>query len=157
MRKVKVGLIFGGRSGEHEVSLKSAAAIANTLNKDKYEIILIGISKDGKWYSPINLSNIETFSKFLDAKDQVTIFPYPNECKLINIHDNTVVDQLDIIFPILHGTFGEDGTIQGLLELANIPYVGSGVLGSSLGMDKIAMKDVFAHHDLLLYLALCGR
>lgn len=148
MEKIKLGLLFGGRSGEHEVSLNSAAAVARLINKEKYEVIPIAIAKDGKWYGPVAIEDISNFTPEKYIHNLVTFLPYPNKNKLINIADNSVVEKIDIVFPVLHGTFGEDGTIQGLLELANIPYIGSGVLGSSAGMDKVAMKDIFSQHNL---------
>lgn len=147
MEKIKVGLLFGGRSGEHEVSLKSANAIAPALNKDKYEVIPIGVAKDGIWYGPVKEEDIINFSQEEYRGSEVSLLPYPNT-KLIPLDPNKEPIYLDIIFPIIHGTFGEDGTLQGLLELANIPYVGSGVLGSAVAMDKIFMKKIFAYHGL---------
>jgi D-alanine-D-alanine ligase len=110
MKKIRVGVICGGRSGEHEVSLRSAESILQAIDKDKYEAVRIIISHEGRW-------------------EPRTISPEPDE-----------TPQVDVVFPIVHGTYGEDGTIQGLFELANVPYVGAGVLGSAVGMDKDVMK-----------------
>jgi len=148
MKKVVVGLLFGGRSGEHEVSLRSASAVAQNLDDTKYEIIPIGIAKDGTWYGPIAIEDIISFTPENYKGSEVTILPQPNNKLLLNINDFSKSIKLDVVFPIMHGTFGEDGTIQGLLELADIPYVGAGVLGSSAGMDKIVMKKIFADSKL---------
>src|SRR5262252_3997778 len=109
MKKIRVGVIRGGRSGEHEVSLRSAESILTAIDRNKYDVVPITISHEGQW---------EPFS----------VSPAPG------------TQQVDVVFPIVHGTYGEDGTIQGLFELANIPYVGAGVLGSAVGMDKDVMK-----------------
>jgi D-alanine-D-alanine ligase len=143
-KKLRVGVIMGGRSGEHEVSLNSANSVIKALDKNKYEVISIGITKSGKWITGPNVFKILSEK----AKGQITeqiLLPEPkNQSLVANNKEN--FDQktpLDVIFPVLHGTYGEDGKIQGLFELANIPYVGSGVLGSAVGMDKIVMKQLF--------------
>ena len=118
MSKLRVAVVYGGRSGEHEVSIRSAQAIMAALNTENYEVIPYVISKDGKW-------------------DPKPILPEPG-----------ANEGIDVVFPVLHGTFGEDGTIQGLFELAGIAYVGSGVLGSAAGMDKDVMKRLFAQARL---------
>lgn len=143
MSKLKVGVIFGGRSGEHEVSLMSAASVIKYLSLDKYEPVLIGITKDGRWITKGN--PWETLNK--GREDQAG--PIPVE----------LLTSLDVVFPVLHGTFGEDGTIQGLLEMCDVPYVGAGVLGSSVGMDKVIMKSVFRDYGLPMakYKALLRR
>lgn len=135
LKKIKVGIIFGGRSGEHEVSLVSATSVINALNKNKYEITQIGITKTGQWVSGENC--LELLKNKQDSKIPKFIFTPDIKTK-----------KLDVIFPVLHGPFGEDGTIQGLLELANIPYVGCGVLGSAVGMDKIIQKQLYAQNEL---------
>lgn len=147
MEKMKVGLLFGGISTEHEVSLNSANAIANNFDKEKFEIIPIAIGKNGCWFGPIPIDDIATFKPENYQERKVTILPQPNNGLLLNLKDLQPLTKLDVIFPILHGTFGEDGTIQGLLELANIPYVGSGVLGSALGIDKDVMKKIFTRYN----------
>lgn len=147
MSKLKVGLLFGGRSGEHEVSLNSAYAIAKTFDPGKYDVVPIGIAKTGKWYGPININDIKDFSPENYVGNEVTILPQPNS-GLISLNSYQKIKELDVIFPIIHGTNGEDGTLQGLLELSGIPYVGAGVLGSAVGMDKIMMKKVFKYHNL---------
>jgi len=118
MKKIRVGVIRGGRSGEHEVSLRSAESILKAINRNKYDVVPITISHDGSW-EPFTLSP-----------------------------DPTALRPVDVVFPIVHGTYGEDGTVQGLFELANIPYVGAGVLGSSVGMDKDVMKRLFRDASL---------
>jgi len=143
--KLRVGIIFGGRSGEHEVSLQSAKNVISALDRKKYEVVLIGIDKEGKWYLQ---SDAQFLLKDKDPKliqlnkseDEVGLLPMPREANLISLTGKRKIGQLDVIFPVLHGPYGEDGTIQGLLEMANIPYVGAGVLGSSLSMDKDVMK-----------------
>ncbi|MGI6227224.1 MAG: D-alanine--D-alanine ligase family protein [Peptococcales bacterium] len=147
MTKIKVGLLFGGRSGEHEVSLNSAFAIANALNPEKYSVIPIAIGKNGKWYAPVEIHDIKAFVPKNYSNNEVAILPQPNS-GLISLKNNQKLTDLDVIFPIIHGTNGEDGTLQGLLEMASIPYVGTGVLGSAVGMDKIMMKKIFKYHNL---------
>ncbi len=153
--KTKVGVIFGGRSGEHEVSLKSAKSVMEALDKNKFEIIPIGIKKDGRWICGDNpleeLSNQVGFrdsnSPILESNYEVTLFPRPKK-GLWRVDLSEKIADLDVIFPVLHGTYGEDGTLQGLLELADIPYVGSGVIGSALGMDKVLMKKIFLYEGM---------
>lgn len=138
-KKIHVGLLFGGRSGEHEVSLASAASVFKALDKSRYDVTLIGIDKEGRWLLPDVQKFIEAPDpmKFrLTATDMIGVAPFPSEKQLIPTNEKSQVSKIDVVIPILHGTYGEDGTIQGLLELAQIPYVGSGVLGSSVGMDK---------------------
>ena len=143
--KLRVGIIFGGRSGEHEVSLQSAKNVISALDRKKYEVVLISIDKEGGWYLQ---SDTQFLLNYKDPKliqlnkseDEVGLLPMPREANLISLTGKRKIGQLDVIFPVLHGPYGEDGTIQGLLEMANIPYVGAGVLGSSLGMDKDVMK-----------------
>lgn len=169
MKKLRVGVLFGGRSGEHEVSLLSAASVLKAINPDKYEVIPIGITKAGQWVSPAHAEKLlrgesvpeetgrhlragnpeATASAAVLAKgDAVIVPPVPKSDSLLPFESKaSVADHginVDVIFPVLHGTFGEDGTIQGLLELADIPYVGAGVLGSAAGMDKDIMKRLFA-------------
>jgi D-alanine-D-alanine ligase len=149
MKKKRVAILFGGKSGEHEVSIVSAMSVAKALNKDKYDVTLIGIDKTGRWLLPNQTELLqESVNPRLIAlnkrKESVGLVPYPSKNQIVAVESNTVAPQnFDVILPILHGTYGEDGTIQGLLELANIPYIGSGVLGSALGMDKDAAKRMF--------------
>lgn len=141
MAKLRVGLLFGGRSGEHEVSIKSARAIISALsaeeNASKYDVLPFYIQKDGLWQPPATAQQVLASGALQNLAPSPNLWQFPAEAASI-----------DVWFPILHGPNGEDGTIQGLLTLMQVPYVGSGVLGSAAGMDKIAMKDVFAQAGL---------
>jgi D-alanine-D-alanine ligase len=183
MAKLRVGILFGGRSGEHEVSLLSAASVVNAIDKTKYEVVPIGITRDGRWLTAEHAERLlkgekqeqgqqhadksvrATQASFRAGDPEATpgaavlasgesvivppepsrrdggITPFQSEAGLRRASDRAI--NVDVIFPVLHGTFGEDGTIQGLLELADIAYVGAGVLGSSAGMDKDVMKSLF--------------
>jgi len=174
MSKLRVGVLFGGRSGEHEVSLLSAASVLNAIDKDKFEVVPIGITKDGRWLTADHAERLlqgkplEHAPRHLRAGDPeatpaaavlangqgVIVPPEPHPTGLAPFQTEAASSALtrraadrainvDVIFPVLHGTFGEDGTIQGLLELADIAYVGAGVLGSAAGMDKDVMKSLF--------------
>src|SRR5215210_7351021 len=140
-------VVFGGRSGEHEVSLASARAITRALeNSGRYEVVPVGITREGRWISSGEpMRELESKSGYLpDGSDlDVSGPPAPISEKL-----PAGLGSVDVVFPVLHGPYGEDGTIQGMLELAGVPYVGSGVLGSAAGMDKPTMKKIFAHHCL---------
>ena len=148
MSKIRVGLIFGGRSAEHEVSLRSARSVLQAMNRDKYEMTLIGISKEGKWLAgPDPLAALTAGD--LSATSEALLSGEPGKRELLAYSANgggtlklSAIAELDVIFPLLHGPFGEDGTLQGLLELADLPYVGSGVLASALAMDKAMCKQV---------------
>src|SRR5438105_5128055 len=151
--KLRVGLIFGGRSGEHEVSLASATSVMANLDSDKYEVVPIGITKDGSWLlgtEPGRLLETEqSVSAGTGAEETtaVTLTGDPSLRRLMPLESGEQLEDngaLDVILPVLHGTYGEDGALQGLLEMANVPYVGCGVLGSALGMDKEKMKMVFS-------------
>ena len=144
-KKLRVGVIMGGMSGEHEVSVVSAASVINALNKNKYEVIPIGITKTGKWISGLETVQILKNNMSVDNLANRIILPDPNQTSLVSIEGNqlSLSQPLDVVIPLIHGTYGEDGKLQGLLELANIPYVGCGVLGSAVGMDKIVMKNLF--------------
>ena len=143
MKKIRVGIVFGGKSAEHEVALQSAKNIIEAINKDKYEITLIGIDKEGRWQLNekseylLNEQNPKLISLNRSEKALALI---PGNTGLINIKDNRKIEDLDVIFPVIHGTNGEDGTIQGMLKLSGIPFVGAGVLGSAIGMDKDVAK-----------------
>ncbi len=146
----RVGVVFGGKSVEHEVSVITGMQVIENMDKSKYEVVPIYITKEGKWLTGTSLNDYSTFKKgdFSDAKE-ILISPNHGDHNLY-AHPNTVglfgkkiIDKVDVIFPALHGTYGEDGSIQGLFELMNIPYAGGGVLASSVGMDKILMKDVY--------------
>ncbi|HET9129961.1 MAG TPA: D-alanine--D-alanine ligase family protein, partial [Terriglobia bacterium] len=131
--KVRIAVLFGGRSGEHEVSLRSAESVLQSLDPQKYEVVPIGITHEGRWLSSGNamkaLAPKETIQKELSDGKPAAISA-----------EVRTAGRFDVVFPVLHGTYGEDGTIQGLLELADLPYVGAGVLGSAVGMDKDVMK-----------------
>jgi D-alanine-D-alanine ligase len=143
-KKINVGIIFGGKSAEHEVSLQSARNVIDAIDKDKYNPILIGIDKSGRWLlnkssNFLLHSNDPKQIKLNRSGDRVALIPQ-NNGKISNLAKSDFRVHVDVAFPILHGPFGEDGTVQGLLKLAGIPFVGSGVLGSAIGMDKDIMK-----------------
>lgn len=146
-KKIRLGVLFGGKSAEHEVSLISAKNIIEGLDREKYDVFLIGIDKTGEWrlrdgYSYLMNHDDPKLVQLYESKECIALVPNRNRKDLVNCADNKLQEslQLDVIFPVLHGTYGEDGTVQGLLKLANIPFVGAGVLGSSIGMDKDVMK-----------------
>jgi D-alanine-D-alanine ligase len=145
--KLRIGVLFGGRSGEHEVSLNSAASILRAIDQTRYEIVPIGITRQGQWVTSGEaqhlLSGNTKPAPALKKTASTQSIQLSASADLAQ-QNGTLAQTLDVIFPVLHGTFGEDGTIQGLFELADIAYVGSGVLGSSTGMDKSAMKQLFA-------------
>jgi D-alanine-D-alanine ligase len=153
-KKLRLGVIFGGQSGEHEVSIRSAGAVIEAIDHARYEITPIGISKEGKWLSPPQAAALlpagaqTKLSGKLPAASShdVAILGDPSHRGLVSLStkgESQTSRPLDLVFPLLHGPYGEDGTIQGLLEMANVPYVGCGVLASSCGMDKVAMKSLF--------------
>jgi D-alanine-D-alanine ligase len=153
MAKIRVGVIFGGRSGEHEVSLVSARSVMDAMDKEKYEVVPIGITKEGCWIA------FGDPMKALTAGDVSVSHPAallgdPSRRGLMRLEDTeraiqaTRLAELDVVFPVLHGPYGEDGTVQGLLELAGIPYVGAGVMASAVGMDKAIFKGVMQAHGL---------
>ena len=161
MKKLRVGVIYGGRSGEHEVSLASAAAVFKNLDPDRYDAVAIRIEKDGRWALPeapptlvsaADVIHAGSANATLDLTREAHMTAYPGGDTLMTIdrsRENAVAGlSLDVVFPVLHGPYGEDGTVQGLLELANVPYVGAGVLASAVGMDKAVMKLVFAAKGL---------
>ncbi len=151
--KLRVGLIFGGRSGEHEVSLMSARSVLAALDLDKYHVTEIGITHDGIWMVGKNV--LESFENGkTDHLTPVTMLPDPNRSGIYAIKlegkGETIqhLQDFDVLFPVLHGTFGEDGTLQGMFEMANVAYVGAGVLGASVGMDKGVFKAVMQANDI---------
>ena len=148
-QKIRVGVIFGGRSGEHEVSLVSATSIISALDPAQYDVVPIGITREGKWVSSGDALKLLKERTDLAGEPERILVPEPGRRSLVSadgLADQTAA--LDVIFPVVHGVHGEDGTIQGLLELANIPYVGAGVLASAVGMDKIIQKELFANAGL---------
>lgn len=152
-KKINIAVLFGGRSGEHEVSLMSARSVLSVLDPERYNVIQVGITHDGDW-----LSGTDVIDCFNSGKLQhlfpVMLLPEPqhNQLYALRHHENGTIFEpyarVDVYFPVLHGTFGEDGTLQGLFEMADVAYVGAGVLGSSVGMDKALFKDVMHTHDI---------
>ena len=147
-KRLRVGVLFGGRSGEHEVSLASAASVIRALDPEKYEAVPIGIAKDGRWLAGSGAQQM--LPEVLKSGERVILPADPSAAVLMPLtsgegHPRVAVD---VVFPVLHGTFGEDGTVQGLLELAGLPYVGAGVLASAVGMDKDVQKRLFEREGL---------
>lgn len=148
-KKLHLAVIFGGRSGEHEVSLMSARSVLSVLDPAKYEVTQVGISHEGTW-----LTGEDVLNKFENNQIEdllpVLVSPDPSEEGIYGLRDEkfTKLTDVDVFFPVLHGTFGEDGTLQGLLEMANVAYVGAGVVGSSVGMDKGVFKDVMVANNI---------
>jgi D-alanine-D-alanine ligase len=169
VKKRRIGVIYGGRSGEHEVSLASAAAVIGNLDPARYEAVAIRIDKDGRWTLPdrpptaVSAGEVIARSRLDPSRPprsgrEALLVPHPGEETLLTL-ERTRIDEttenaritglgLDAVFPVLHGPYGEDGTVQGLLELADVPYVGAGVLASAVGMDKAVMKALFAARGL---------
>jgi D-alanine-D-alanine ligase len=139
MNKTRIGIIFGGRSGEHDVSIRSAKTVIEQIDKKHYKITPLAIGRDGIWLSP------KQSAALLPAETQELL---TDELSTEGVNLIRDADNFDVVFPVLHGTFGEDGTIQGLFEMANLPYVGCGVLASSCGMDKVTMKILFRDANL---------
>lgn len=159
VKKLRVGVIFGGRSGEHEVSVRSARAVIDALDARKYEVVPIAITKEGKWLSPAEATRLlpaETKRLLTDEviaeeRQPSSLIGDPSSNGLVaqsKDYERNQAPPLDVVFPVLHGTFGEDGTIQGWLEMVGMPYVGCGVLASSCGMDKVTMKALFKEAGL---------
>jgi len=146
-QKIRLGVLFGGKSTEHEVSLISAKNVIEALDKEKYDVFLIGIDKSGEWrlrdgYTYLMHADNPKLVALHEAKENIALVPKKARKELVSYSGNQLQEslELDVIFPVLHGIYGEDGTVQGLLKLANIPFVGSGVVGSAVGMDKDVMK-----------------
>jgi D-alanine-D-alanine ligase len=147
-RRLRIGVVYGGRSGEHEISLRSAATVIGALDRQRFEVVPIAITKDGRWLTGRNSLRLleeaqQALAPVVEHGEEVMLPPVPSRGALVPVAGGSGGPALDVVFPVLHGTFGEDGTIQGLLDLAGIPYVGAGVLASSVGMDKSVMKAVF--------------
>src|SRR5438477_1535028 len=183
VKKLRVGVVYGGRSGEHEVSVASAASIIKHLDRARYQPVPIRIEKDGRWTiadrppTAISAADVIEHARVQAARParpgrEAHMVAHPGEDTVLTIErrsdgepaedgSTAVVTGLglDVIFPVLHGPYGEDGTVQGLLELANVPYVGAGVLGSAVGMDKAVMKMLFVAHGLPIpkYIAITRR
>lgn len=154
-KKIRIGLIFGGRSGEHEVSLSSAESVIANIDKTKYEVVPIAINKAGTWLLGVEPARMIEAQKHASEPEQTTAVTFTGDPGLrrlipVNGNEEQIGDQgaIDVILPVMHGTSGEDGALQGLLEMANIPYVGCGILGSALGMDKEKMKMIFEQAGL---------
>jgi D-alanine-D-alanine ligase len=147
-KRLRIGVLFGGRSGEHEVSLASAASVIRALDPEKYEAVPIGITKDGRWL--VGTSAVKMLPDVLKSGARVMLPADPSAAALVAVGPSSGQPSVmvDVMFPVLHGTFGEDGTVQGLLELAGLPYVGAGVLGSAVGMDKDVQKRLFEQAGL---------
>ena len=137
-KRLRVGVLFGGRSGEHEVSLASAASVIRALDSDKYEAVPIGITKEGHWL--VGAGATKMLPEVLRSGQRVTMTADPTDAALVRLDGSGGGQRIDVVFPVMHGTFGEDGTIQGLLDLAGLPFVGAGVLGSAIAMDKDVAK-----------------
>lgn len=151
--KVRVGVIFGGRSGEHEVSLMSAQSVMAAIDREKYEVIPVGITKQGRWLVGDAMKALTAGSD--EMARPATLLPDPQQPTLMELQERTgnptallPEGALDVVIPVLHGPYGEDGTVQGLLELAGIPYVGAGVVGSAVGMDKAMFKQVMVANQI---------
>src|SRR5882672_6783894 len=151
-KKLRIGVIFGGRSGEHEVSVRSARAVIEAIDATRYEVVPIAITKEGNWLAPAAAAELlpKTTQRLFSArtrqgrKEDVMIAGDPSRAGLMRLNQNGAsAEPIDVVFPVLHGTYGEDGTLQGLLEMAAIPFVGCGTLASACGMDKVAMKGLF--------------
>jgi D-alanine-D-alanine ligase len=145
-KRLRVGILFGGRSGEHEVSLASAASVIRGLDPDKYEPVPIGISKEGHWLTGAGAQKM--LPDVLRQGQRVMMNADPTDAALVRLDGSGGGQRLDVVFPVMHGTFGEDGTIQGLLDLAGLPFVGAGVLGSAIGMDKDVAKRLLQSADI---------
>ncbi len=147
-KRLRIGILFGGRSGEHEVSVASAGSVIRALNPEKYQAVPIGIAKDGRWL--VGSGALKLLAEVLKSGDRVVLPPDPTAGALVRFDSGSGRSDVgvDVIFPVLHGTFGEDGTVQGLLELAGLPYVGAGVLASAVGMDKDVQKRLFEQEGL---------
>jgi len=153
MARIRVGILFGGKSGEHEVSLRSAASVCTHIDDTKFEVLLIGIDYDGRWYLQNGpFEGLVPGPNFTEDKSQLVLKKDPailvSVLPGMGLYLNSIPLEIKAVFPVLHGTFGEDGTVQGLLEIADIPYVGAGVLGSSIGMDKAVIKRVWMQDGL---------
>src|ERR1043166_10056806 len=151
-KKLRIGIIFGGRSGEHEVSVRSARSVIDAIDKSKFEVVPIAITKEGNWLAPAAAAELlpaETQQRLSSqtlgtSREDVAIVGDPSRNGLMTLGDDDGTrERLDVIFPVLHGPYGADGTLQGLLEMASIPFVGCGTLASACGMDNVTMKALF--------------
>src|SRR5207302_4247379 len=150
-KRLRIGVIFGGRSGEHEVSVRSAQSVIEAIDESKYDVVPIAITKEGNWLAPALAAELlpEKTRRLLSSrtrggpKEDVAIIGDPSRSGLMRLDGDESTEPLDVVFPVLHGPYGEDGTIQGLLEMAAVPFVGCGTLASACGMDKVIMKGLF--------------
>ncbi|MBM3127803.1 MAG: D-alanine--D-alanine ligase [Chloroflexi bacterium] len=154
-KRIRVGIIFGGKSGEHEISLASAQGVARAIDRDKYDVVLIGVTKEGRWITGGNalqqlaaISPTPLLAPESESTNGAMSAPIASAELMPTATATSPLATIDVAFPLVHGPFGEDGTMQGLLELADIPYVGAGVAASAVGMDKALMKAVFRAHNL---------
>ncbi|MGL4983056.1 MAG: D-alanine--D-alanine ligase family protein, partial [Treponemataceae bacterium] len=151
---MKVAIIFGGKSSEHEVSLRSASSVVRHIDTQKHEIILIGINKQGMWFlqSDSEIERIKSdenaILNLVDSKNHLVLLPAGGQTSSFVLLDNKEFLKVDVVFPVLHGTFGEDGTIQGLFEMLDLPYVGAGVMASAVAMDKEKTKQIWLQEKL---------
>jgi D-alanine-D-alanine ligase len=164
MEKMKLGVLYGGRSGEHEVSLQSARSVLAALDRSRYEIVEIGITLQGEWL--VGDGVMQALESRSGKGQRAAMIAEPGPCRIWEVRDGKGAEELclkifrevDVLFPVLHGTFGEDGTLQGLLEMAEVPYVGAGVLASSVAMDKALFKNLMRAHGIpMVEYMLCGR
>ncbi len=152
-KRLRVGILFGGRSGEHQVSLMSAASVWKAIDRERFEPVPIGITLEGRWLVPESFEEAVSTPALGENGHRVLLMPEPGFSSLRPLEDSGGVSEwissrLDVVFPVLHGPLGEDGTVQGLFELADVPYVGAGVAASAVGMDKVLMKRLFEARDL---------
>ncbi len=151
---MNLGLIFGGRSAEHEVSLQSAKSIAGAVNTEKFNLLLLAVDKEGNWYLANNSDYLEnendpaTIKLRLRPDQRIVLAPVNNSNRIIRLFDGKDLGHLDVAFPIIHGTFGEDGAVQGYMAILNIPCVGADILGSAIGMDKLIAKKIMIYEDI---------
>ncbi len=148
-RKIKLAVLFGGRSGEHEVSLMSARSVLSVLDPEKYEVTQVGITKDGRWFTGTDaIDKLE--NGVTDGLEHAILSPDPSEQGLVCVARFAIykLTDIDVFFPVMHGTYSEDGTMQGLLEMADVAYVGAGVVGAAVGMDKGIFKDVMVANNI---------
>lgn len=152
--KLNLGLVFGGRSGEHEVSLQSARSIAGAVDRNKYNLLLIAVDKQGNWFLADENDYLENpddparIKLHISAVQQIALVPDNNTNRIIRLSDGSSAGKLDVCFPVIHGTFGEDGSLQGFMSILNIPCVGADVLGSAIGMDKLIAKMLLMQEDI---------
>lgn len=148
-RKLKIAVLFGGRSGEHDVSLMSARSVLSVLDPNRYEVTQIGITREGRWFTgPDAINSLEQGTT--NQLEQVILSPDPSERGVFVLRENRyeILTDIDVFFPVMHGTYSEDGTMQGLLEMADVAYVGAGVVGAAVGMDKGIFKDIMVANDI---------